>query len=148
MDPGLIPWTGSATGPGPRGLPFRSVIAACLLLPGKPVRAIHPGDGPHSGRSSVAINSILRSLTAGGHDSVLAAAALLAGHLDDQGSPIDYQRRRDMITADTISTGQWREACGHASAHPGKGDRRYHDARRYVYELLQARWARKCDSAG
>jgi hypothetical protein len=117
-------------------VPFRSAIAACLLLPGKPARAIHPGDGPHARRSSVAINSILRSLTARGHDSVLAAVALLASYLDDHGSPIDYQRRRDKITADTISTDQWREACGHASAHPGKGDRRHRYARRYIYELL------------
>ncbi|HVA61366.1 MAG TPA: hypothetical protein VNG13_12650 [Mycobacteriales bacterium] len=123
----------------PEGLaavPFRSAIATCLLLPGKTTRAIHPGDGPHSHRSSVAINSILRTLTARGHDSVLTATALLATYLDEHGSPVDYQRRRDLIPAEAISKDQWREACGRASAHPGKGDRRRRDAGRYVYELL------------
>jgi hypothetical protein len=117
-------------------VPFRSAIATCLLLPGKQARAIHPGDGPHSRRSSVAINSILRSLTAAGHDSVLTAVALLADCLDDHGSPVDYQRRRDMIPAEAISRDQWLQACGRASAHPGKGHRRRRDAGRYVYELL------------
>jgi hypothetical protein len=123
----------------PEGLaavPFRSAIATCLLLPGKTTRAIHPGDGPHSHRSSVAINSILRSLTAAGHDSALTAVALLAAYLDDHGSPVDYQRRRDLIPAEAISKDQWLQACGRASAHPGKGDRRRRDAGRYVYELL------------
>lgn len=107
----------------PEGLaavPFRSAIATCLLLPGKPARAIHPGDGPHSHRSSVAINSILRSLTAGGHDSVLTAIALLAAYLDDHASPVDYQRRRDKVPAGTISKDQWLEACGRARAHPAR----------------------------
>jgi hypothetical protein len=121
---------------GLAAVPFRSAIATCLLLPGKITRAIHPGDGPHSNRSSVAINSILRSLTAAGHDSVLTATALLAAYLDEHGSPVDYQRRRDLIPAEAISKDQWLEACGRASAHPGKGDRRRRDAGRYVYELL------------
>jgi hypothetical protein len=115
--------------------PFRSAIATCLLLPGKPARAIHPGDGPHSRRSSFAVNSILRSLTAHGHDSVLAAVALLASYLDDHGSPIDYQRRRDTIPATTISKDEWLEACGRARAHPGE-EHRYLQARRHAYELL------------
>ena len=121
---------------GLAAVPFRSAIATCLLLPGKTTRAIHPGDGPHSARSSVAINSILRTLTARGHDSVLTAVALLAAYLDDHGSPVDYQRRRNKVPAETVSKEQWREAGGRASAHPGKGDRRRRDAGRYVYELL------------
>jgi hypothetical protein len=67
---------------------------------------------------------------------VHTAIALLAAYLDDHGSPVDYQRRRDMIPAQAISKDQWLQACGRASAHPGKGDRRRRDAGRYVYELL------------
>lgn len=59
-------------------------IATCLLLPGKTTRAIHPGDGPHSHRGSVAINSILRSLTAAraSRDGVGAGGLGLAGRQD------------------------------------------------------------------
>lgn len=70
---------------GLAAVPFRPAIATCLLLPSKQTRAIHPGDGPHAHRSSVAINSILRSLTAAGHDSVLTAAAA------SPGGPGDYR---------------------------------------------------------
>jgi hypothetical protein len=118
-----LPWPGWAVRlmppAGLASVPFRSATATCLLLPGKPARAIHPGDGPHSHRSSVAINSILRSLTVNGHDSVLTAIALLAAYLDDHRSPVDYQRRRDMIPAQAIGKNQWLETCGRASAHPG-----------------------------
>lgn len=116
-------------------VPFRSAIATSLLLPGKTARAIRPGDGPHATRSSVAVNTILRTLTAGGHDSVLAALTCLAAYLDDHGSPIDYQRRRDHIPADTLTKDQWIQVCQQASAHPGE-TRRFTDARRYLYELL------------
>lgn len=67
---------------------------------------------------------------------MLTAIALLADCLDEHGSPVDYQRRRDLIPAEAISKDQWLQACGRASAHPGKGDRRRRDAGRYVYELL------------
>jgi hypothetical protein len=55
---------------------------------------------------------------------------------DEHGSPVDYQRRRDLIPAGAISEDQWLQACGRARARPGKGDRRRRDAGRYVYELL------------
>src|SRR5207244_12482264 len=32
---------------GLAAVPFRSAIATCLLLPGKPPRALPPGDRPH-----------------------------------------------------------------------------------------------------
>jgi DNA-binding transcriptional ArsR family regulator len=126
----LMPARGFAAGP------FRATIAACLLLPGHPSRAIGTAlTAPHAHRSALAIGAVLRALADGGHDTVLTAISCLAGYLDTSGSPIDYQRRRDLIPAQTITTGEWRELCHGTAAHPGE-DRRHRDAQRYLFQLL------------
>jgi hypothetical protein len=126
----LMPARGFAAGP------FRGAIAACLLLPGHPGRAIRTAlTGLHAHRSALAVGAVLRALADGGHDGVLTAISCLAGYLDSCGSPIDYQRRRDLIPADTITAGQWRDLCYGAAAHPGEG-RRHRDAQRYLFQLL------------
>ena len=126
----LMPARGFAPGP------FRSAIAACLLLPGHPGRAISTAiTALHAYRSTLAIGTVLRALARGGHDSVLTAISCLAGYLDTSGSPIDYQRRRDRIPAETITAGQWRQLCYGAAAHPGEA-RRHRDAQRYLFQLL------------
>ena len=66
---------------------------------------------------------------------MLTAISCLAGYLDTCGSPIDYQRRRDLIPAGTITAGQWRDLCYGAAAHPGEA-RRHRDAQRYLFQLL------------
>ncbi|HEY2579900.1 MAG TPA: TniQ family protein [Streptosporangiaceae bacterium] len=117
-------------------IPFRATIAACLLLPGNPARAIQPAaSGPHAYRSRVAMHAILRTLASNGHDVVFAAISCLAGYLDTHGSAIDYQRRRVTIPANTITKEQWQDLCDQASAHPGQ-DRRLLEARRCLYQLL------------
>ena len=78
---------------------------------------------------------MLRALADGGHDTVLTAISCLAGYLDTSGSPIDYQRRRDLIPAETITTCERRDLCFSAAAHPGEA-RRHHDAQRYLFQLL------------
>src|ERR1017187_5568577 len=116
--------------------PFRSTIAACLLLPGPPGRA--PGTaitGLHGYRSALATGTVLRALTDAGHDTVLTAISCLAGYLDSCGSPIDYQHRRDLIPAATITMSQRRDLCYGAAAHPGEA-RRHRDAQRYLFQLL------------
>jgi hypothetical protein len=122
----------------PEGLlpgPFRSALAACLLLPGNPAPATGKAiTALHAYRSVFAVNAVLRAL-AGQHDSVLTAVACLAGYLDDCGSPIDYQRRRDLIPVQAITPGRWREMCLTAGAHPGEA-RRHRDAQRYLFQLL------------
>jgi DNA-binding transcriptional ArsR family regulator len=126
----LMPARGFAPGP------FRSAIAACLLLPGHPGRAISTAiTCLHAHRSALAVGAVLRALAGGGHDTVLIAISCLAGYLDTCGSPIDYQRRRDLIPAETITAGQWRDLCYGAAAHPGKA-RRHRDAQRYLFQLL------------
>lgn len=121
---------------GFRPEPFRSTIAACLLVPGNPARSIRLAlTGLHAYRSSLAIGAVVRELADRGHDSALAAVSHLAGYLDTSGSPVDYQRRREAIAPDMITPGQWEELCYQASAHPGE-DRRLCHARRYLYHLL------------
>jgi DNA-binding transcriptional ArsR family regulator len=126
----LMPARGFAAGP------FRSTIAACLLLPGHPGRATRTAiTALHAHRSALAIGTELRALARGGHDTVLTAITCLAGYLDTSGSPIDYQRRRDLIPAATITAGQWRDLCYGAAAHPGETPRHHH-AQRYLFQLL------------
>ena len=126
----LMPARGFAAGP------FRSTIAACLLLPGHPGRATGTAiTALHGYRSALATGAVLRALADGGHDTVLTAISCLAGYLDTSGSPIDYQRRRDLIPAETITAGQWRDLCYGAAAHPGEA-RRHRDAQRYLFQLL------------
>ena len=126
----LMPAHGFAPGP------FRSAIAACLLLPGRPGPPASTAiTALHAYRSALAVGAVLRALAGGGHDTVLTAISCLAGYLDTSGSPIDYQRRRDLIPAGTISAGQWRQLCYGAAAHPGEA-RRHRDAQRYLFQLL------------
>ena len=126
----LMPARGFAPGP------FRSAIAACLLLPGRPGRPASTAiTALHAHRSALAVGAVLRALAGGGHDTVLTAISCLAGYLDTCGSRIDYQRRRDLIPAETITTGQWRDLCYGAAAHPGEA-RRHRDAQRYLFQLL------------
>lgn len=126
----LMPARGFAAGP------FRSTIAACLLLPGHPGRATRTAITTlHAYRSALAVGTELRALAGNGHDTVLTAITCLAGYLDTCGSPIDYQRRRDLIPAATITAGQWRDLCYGAAAHPGETPRHHH-AQRYLFQLL------------
>ena len=126
----LMPAHGFAPGP------FRSAIAACLLLPGHPGRGIRTAiTALHAYRSALAVGAALRALAGSGHGTVLTAISCLAGYLDCHGGPIDYQRRRDLIPAGTITAGQWRQLCYGAAAHPGE-TRRHRDAQRYLFQLL------------
>lgn len=107
MIPQLL-WPGLGDPPDPRrGIlpgPVRSTLAACPLLPGNPARASSKAiTGLHAYRSVLAINDVVRTLAGNGHDSVLTAISCLAGYLDACGSPIDYQRRRDVIPAEIIT---------------------------------------------
>ncbi len=122
---------------------FRSTIAACLLLPGNPSRDIPAVlEVLHPYRPPAAIRALLAELTRHGNDSVLAAICHLAGYLDHDGSPIDYQRRRDLITPAVLTAAQWRHLCDQAGAHPSDSHHRHGPiirhvhAQRYLSELL------------
>lgn len=115
---------------------FRTVIAACLLLPGNPTHPLHQvTDRLHPHLTGQHITLTLRELAARGHQPVFTAICLLADHLDHHGSPIDYQRRRTAIPPILIDEEQWRQLCFRAGAHPGE-DRRLLDAQRHLYQTL------------
>ena len=95
--------------------PFRASIAACLLLPGNPARTLRGAlTVLHAYRSIVAVSQVIRALGEQGHDSVLAAVCHLAEYLDTRGSPIDYQRRREAISPEMITLGEWPDLCDQA----------------------------------
>ena len=121
--------------------PFRSGIAACLLLPGNPAQTRQAHTDLHAYRGRFAIRGVLLPLVAHGGELVLTAICYLAAYLDTHGGPIDYQRRRDLIPSEVISEAEWQDLCGRAGAHPGRPGRRREgrrllDARRYLYQLL------------
>jgi hypothetical protein len=122
--------------------PFRSGIAACLLLPGNPAQTGQAHTDLHAYRGRFAIRGVLLPLVAHGGEPVLTAICYLAAYLDTHGSPIDYQRRRALIPAEAITEAEWQDLCGRAGAHPGRPGarrregRRLLDARRYLYQLL------------
>ena len=74
---------------------FRAVIAACLMLPGNPVHALADAlRGQYHG-SRITVFYQLHELSADGNDALFAAVCHLADYLDQHGSPIDYERRRE-----------------------------------------------------
>ncbi len=70
--------------------PFRSTMAACLLLPGNPARTIRQViTGLHAYRSSFVISQAIRALGGQGHAPVLAAICYLADYLDATSSAVE-----------------------------------------------------------
>jgi DNA-binding transcriptional LysR family regulator len=124
----------------PRGVypdTLRATLAAALLVPGRPDRVLTriAADLHPPAHFSATLTSTLRRLTQHGSSEVLEMICRLADHLDTDGAPIDYQRRRALIGIDLLDRDQWWQVCFDAHAHPGE-DRRHLDARRYVYQLL------------
>jgi DNA-binding transcriptional ArsR family regulator len=102
----LMPAQGFAPGP------FRTTIAACLLLPGQPGRATRTAiTALHAHRSALATGATLRPLADGGHDTVLTAISCLAGYEADGDirraagdSPAGWQRLRRFQVATASPT--------------------------------------------
>ncbi|MCC3318314.1 TniQ family protein [Nocardia africana] len=110
----------------------RAVMSAALLIPGHPERSQHDiaQFNPRVNRATIAVP--LR-----GFDTVIAALARIANYLDQHGTAIDYQHRRDQIPAETIERTTWRELACSVDAHPGGDDRtRLRSANRYLHQLL------------
>jgi hypothetical protein len=125
----LLPPTGYAAAP------FRAAITDLILLAGYPgprarevVAYLHPGTGLRLGNT-------VSDLARDGHDGVFAAICLLADYLDTNGSPIDYQRRREKITKPAIDLDTWRHLAFTAGAHPGQHTRLL-QAQRHLHEML------------
>ena len=76
---------------------FRAVIAACMLLPGHPMRNLNQVTAHLHPYLRRRVATTLRDLQADGHQQVLAAVCQLADYLDRHGTTIDYHRRRATI---------------------------------------------------
>jgi len=122
---------------------LRALLSVALLIPGHPEGAFPT----HAAQLNPDIRSrdvaeLLQRLTSATTihpDPVLTVLCRIAEHLDRQGSPIDYQRRREHIpTQHTITWSHWRElACAHAE-HPGDqpDQGRHLHVQRYLCQLL------------
>ena len=124
---------------GQRADPARAVLSGCLLLPGVPTRAprtVFTLLNPHL--TSGSLSTVMKTLDAGQRTAVLTVLCQLTDYLDQHGSPIDYQRRRTLAEAATLSWAQWTALSLGADAHPGdtSGAGRHLHARRHLYQLL------------
>ncbi|GAA0972168.1 TniQ family protein [Acrocarpospora macrocephala] len=121
---------------------FRAAISACLLIPGNPRRDLAGVAAPLNPRvSSHIISGLLQGfadLPGSSHSQVLALLCRIADYLDEVGSPIDYQRRREQIPAAPLGWHQWRALACSAGAHPGdRPDQGRHlHAQRHLHQLL------------
>lgn len=117
--------------------PFRAVMALSLLIPGdgrRPVTLTAKHLHPYIGKGL--ISQVLQHLARLGNHTVFPALCELADNLDQHGSPINYERRRTLITPeDTLTDEQWRRICRATRTHPGLG-RRFLDAQRYLLTRL------------
>ncbi|MDQ6614269.1 MAG: TniQ family protein, partial [Actinomycetota bacterium] len=118
---------------------YGPALAACTMLPGSQLtlrdaagRVEHGTTGPH-------IAHILNGLHRDGNaDTVMAAIAELADHLDATVVPIDYQRRRQTFIQnriDPLPLSAWDEMCDVSGTRKGVPSHHRH-ASRYVTEIL------------
>ncbi|MFE3279533.1 TniQ family protein [Nocardia sp. NPDC059239] len=110
----------------------RGTMSAALLIPGHPERNQAEDITQFNARISRANIAVpLR-----GYDHVILALGRIAEYLDQHGTPIDYQRRREQIPAETIDRTTWRELACSVEAHPGDDRTRLRNANRYLQQLL------------
>jgi hypothetical protein len=115
---------------------FRAAMSAALLLVGAgDDKTSHTAAALHPHRHAGHLAMALQNLAGGGYDSVLAAVCELAAWLDAHGSPIDYDRRRRLITAPVIDETAWNAINYEAGAHPG-ADKRLLAAQRHLHQML------------
>ncbi|MDK0524806.1 TniQ family protein [Streptomyces sp. ML-6] len=120
---------------------FRAMACALLLLPGEPQRTpreitdrLHP-------YLSDSMAFVLRQITHA-HPDVMVALCRLADHLDEHGSTIDYQRRRDLIPDEPISYEEWKQLCFATGTQPGESlhratqTPRFVQVQRYLHQML------------
>ncbi|AVH54829.1 MULTISPECIES: TniQ family protein [Streptomyces] len=121
---------------------FRGIASALLLMPGEAVRSARQiTDRLHPHLPNAITVTLQRSLQSG-HPDVLTALCALAVHLDEHGSPIDYERRRTAVPPAPLTEDTWRQMCFATGCQPGERVNaksqtpRYVHAQRYLYQLL------------
>lgn len=122
---------------------FRAVMSVCVLIPSA-VERKHTGfKTALSPRLSASqISAMLQGFNdlPGGSalTPVLEFLCRLAAYLDDNGAPIDYQRRREQVPAEPILWDRWYELACAANAHPGERGPtgRLLHVQRHLHQLL------------
>ncbi len=87
---------------------FRAIASALVLHVGQPERNIRSTVQhlhPHIGR--YLLGHTLQDMIKDGNPQLLEVFCRIADFLDTEGSPIDYQRRRTLITADILTHNEW-----------------------------------------
>ncbi|AMW12422.1 hypothetical protein A4E84_24795 [Streptomyces qaidamensis] len=120
---------------------FRGTAAALLFLPGASSRDKKALLKPLHGHLANYVAHTLQVISQSGYEQVFPALCRIADYLDEHGSEINYQRRRTLIPADTISEAAWQELCFRTNTHPGETSTpaapgRLLPARRYLFQLL------------
>ncbi|MEV5216786.1 TniQ family protein [Streptomyces albidoflavus] len=120
---------------------FRGTAAALLFLPGASSRDKKALLKPLHGHLANYVAHTLQVINQSGYEQVFPALCRIADYLDEHGSEINYQRRRTLIPANTISEGAWQELCFRTNTHPGETSTptapgRLLQARRYLFQLL------------
>ncbi len=127
---------------------FRATASTCLLAPGTPERKYDALTTHLNPRVSATQVSVLLHAFGDLPDpclsDALTAFCRIADYLDRAGSPIDYQRRRETLPAESvISWERWRDLACSAGAHPGdrpkaghRNQGRYLHAQRHLLQLL------------
>jgi hypothetical protein len=116
---------------------FRTAAAIALCLPGStcPLRTIRElWPGPRNQQRMVIFG---RLITADPHgNAILATLCALAEHLDHDGAPIDYQRRRQLASnIELLDRRSWRVMC-RAGGTPAGGPPKLAHARLWLWEAL------------
>ncbi|MER7903010.1 TniQ family protein [Streptomyces sp. NPDC095614] len=120
---------------------FRGTAAALLFLPGAGSRDKKALLKPLHGHLPNYVAHTMQVISQSGYEQVFPALCHIADYLDEHGSEINYQRRRTLIPADTISEAAWQELCFRTNTHPGETSTpaapgRLLQARRYLFQLL------------
>lgn len=100
----------------------RPALSCALLLPGTRLNLSEVASLLGSESSANDLSKTVQLL----HDSpywpdIAEALVRLAGHLDDYGAPIDYQRRRRLDYGGLLPGSEWQEICRQAHAPPQSG---------------------------
>jgi hypothetical protein len=118
-------WTLRLSPPGgayPRIL--APVLSSAVLLIGNPMELDEVATRLGSVTDGRTISRLLQFLADDPHwDAIAAAATRLAGYLDDNDVPVDYQRRRRLDYTGLLPPRQWLDLCRRTGVPPGRGRR-------------------------
>ncbi|WP_261984683.1 MULTISPECIES: TniQ family protein [unclassified Rhodococcus (in: high G+C Gram-positive bacteria)] len=121
---------------------FRATLSVLMTIPGDPSARMDTHAGLLNPRvTALNLTTILQGFdnlpTGSALTDVLVLLCRITEHLDQHGTPIDYQRRREQIPAESLTWAQWRDLACSVGAHPGKHHQgRLRHAQRHLHQLL------------